>query len=76
MASLEGLDARLQIVENILAGAVNLPDSFIKWDDPDVVVGDKVFGQDPSLFDNDHFFANVVNAPVIVEADLTNVFRY
>jgi len=76
MPSLESLDQRLQTVENIIQAAVNLPDSLLKWNDPEVQAGDKVFGQDASLFDGDEFFADVVNAPVTVEADLENVFRY
>ena len=77
MASTDELLARIQILEEKINNAVALPDVIKKYDDPDVIVGDTVYGTgNGSIFGGDNFIATVVNAPVAASTDLSNEMRW
>ena len=77
MASTDELLARIEALETLVLGAVLLPQVIKKYDDPDVVAGDAVYGGgDGNIWGGDNFIATVVNAPVGTDADLTNETRW
>ena len=77
MASTDELLARVEALEALVLGAVLLPQVMKKYDDPDVQVGDAVYGGgNGSIFGGDNFIGTVVNAPVAASSDLTNEQRW
>lgn len=77
MASVDELLARIEVLEDKILTAASLPQVIKKYDDPDVIVGDTVYGGgNASIYASDNFIATVVNAPVASDTDLTNQLRW
>lgn len=75
MASNAELDARLQIIEGIISGAIVIPEGSLKVTDSNVVIGSHVWGIKAGI-NNGKFFQGYVQGAAPPTSDAHIDFTY